>query len=95
MTKGTVVQILREVKRFKEKTGIEIVDTHVHPEDVMGVVYYSEKESGSSRLPKDYLESGILEKFNYNKFEKIGSKVVYSFPPLAGRLFRLAKLAFA
>lgn len=81
MTKGTVVQILREVKRFKEKTGIEIVDTHVHPEDVMGVVYYSEKESGSSRLPKDYLESGILEKFNYNKFEKIGSKVAFKIFP--------------
>ena len=81
MTKGTIIQILSEVKKFKEKTGIEIVDTHVHPGDVMGVVHYLETKFSDNHLSKDYLESGILEKFNYSKFEKFGSRIVFKIFP--------------
>jgi len=81
MTKEAVIEILGKLQVLKKKTGIEIVDTHVHPGDVMGVVHYSEKESESNHLLKDYLESGILEKFNYNKFEKFGSRIVFKIFP--------------
>ena len=81
MTKEAVIKILGKLQVLKKKTGIEIVDTHVHPGDVMGVVHYLETKFGNHHLSMDYLEPGILEKFNYSKFEKFGSRIAFKIFP--------------
>ena len=79
MTKQAVVNILTEVRKLKEKSGLTIVDSHIHPLDVMGVVHYSETRSDCP--DQDYLQPGILEKFNYNKIEKLGSRAYFKLHP--------------
>src|SRR3989344_1277369 len=79
MTKQAVVNILTEVRKLKEKSGLTIVDSHIHPLDVMWVVHYSETRSDCP--DQDYLQPGILEKFNYNKIEKLGSRAYFKLHP--------------
>ena len=79
MTKQAVVNILTEVRKLKEKSSLTVVDSHIHPLDVMGVVHYSETRSNCP--DQDYLQSGILEKFNYNKIEKLGSRAYFKLYP--------------
>ena len=77
MTKNTVVEILTKLKKFKEETGLKIVDSHVHPLDVMGIV--PAEEMTEECRHEDYLKPGILERFNYGKFEKISSRIYFKF----------------
>ncbi len=79
MTKRKVIKILNEISIFKKDFDLKIVDSHVHPLDVMGIVHYSEVNHACP--DGDYLKSGILEFFNYNKIEKIGSKLYFKFFP--------------
>lgn len=77
MTKKKLLDILEQIKKFKDRTKIKIVDFHVHPHDVMGVVHYSETGIGGNSI--DFLKPGSLELLEYGAVEKIGSKIYFSF----------------
>lgn len=82
MNKTTASEILEKIKILKKKVSFPVVDTHVHPFDVMGVVHYSEQVlTPKEHVKKDYLKPGILESFNYSKFEKVGSRAVFKLFP--------------
>lgn len=79
MTKEKVVAILSEISELKKNTGLRIIDTHVHPLDVMGAVHYTNIKNEYSK--QDYSTPGILEKFNYGKTAQIGSKLFCKLMP--------------
>jgi hypothetical protein len=87
MRKHQVIEILKDVKRIKRGIGFDVVDSHIHPLDVMGVVHYDEI-IGECRH-EDYLKPGILELFDYSKVEKIGSRLyVQLFPKSVDSIIR-------
>lgn len=80
MNKQKVVSIISKIAEIKKNTGLQIIDTHVHPLDVMGVVNYTDTKN-EYNIKKDYLAPGILEKLNYGKIATIGSKLSLKFYP--------------
>lgn len=80
MNKQKVVSILSKISEIKKNTGLQIIDTHVHSLDVMGVVHYADIKN-EYNTKKDYLTPGILEKLNYGKIATIGSKLSLKFSP--------------
>ena len=79
MTKENVVAVLKSLRDRKKGGNLKIVDTHVHPLDVMGVVHHGETKH---RCPEtDYLSPGPLEIFNYSKIEKLGSRIYFKLFP--------------
>lgn len=79
MFKFKIKEILNKVEACKKDFGFDIVDTHIHPYDVMGVVHYSDKFI--KHESEDYLSPGILEILNYGSLEKIGSKLYFDLFP--------------
>lgn len=79
MNKQKVVSILSKISELKKNTGLRIIDTHVHPLDVMGVVHYTDVKNEYAKA--DYLVPGVLEKFNYGKIAQVGSKLFYKLLP--------------
>ena len=79
MNKQKIISILSKITELKKNTGLKIIDTHIHPLDVMGVVHYKNVKNEYTKA--DYLTPGILEKFNYDRVAKIGSKLFFDFFP--------------
>ncbi|MFA5830988.1 MAG: amidohydrolase family protein [Candidatus Paceibacterota bacterium] len=79
MNKTHLLKVLTEIRKFKAQTGIEIVDTHIHPYDVMGVVHYS--DISGNKTHKDYLEPNLLEYFGYGQTAIVGTKAYCKFLP--------------
>lgn len=79
MRKRRVIKILSEINSLKKAYGFSVVDTHIHPIDVMGVVHQSEIVDECQH--SDYLKPGILEYFSYSKFEKICSRLSFKLLP--------------
>jgi predicted TIM-barrel fold metal-dependent hydrolase len=77
MVERNVIQIINKVNELKKQLHFEIIDSHVHPYDVMGVVHYSETIQ-SSHI-NNYLRPGLLELFNYGRIEKLGSQIYFKF----------------
>ena len=76
MRKEKIIKILDEIKDFKERTGAKIIDTHIHPHDVMGIVHHSELKN--LNIKKDFLKPGPLEILEYGGIEKVGSSIFFS-----------------
>ena len=82
MTQSSVKEILGKIATLKNQSSLQIIDSHIHSHDVMGVVHYSHMAKGEVGLEqKDYLRPGILEYFNYNKLEKLGSRIAFRLFP--------------
>jgi predicted TIM-barrel fold metal-dependent hydrolase len=79
MNKAHLLKVLTEIRKFKTQTGIEIVDTHIHSYDVMGIVHYS--DIGGNKTHKDYLEPNLLEYFGYGRTAIVGTKIYCKFLP--------------
>lgn len=79
MTRDNIKRILGVISNLKKRNGIEIVDTHVHPYDVMGAVHYEDVKKSYKEI--DYFKSGILEKLKYGRIEKIGSRAFFKLFP--------------
>ena len=79
MNKQRVISILSKISEIKKNTGLRVIDTHVHPLDVMGVVHYTDIKNEYAKM--DYLIPSILEKFNYGETAKIGSRAFFKFFP--------------
>jgi len=60
MTKKEVLSIISKIAEIKKHVGFKIIDTHVHPLDVMGVAHYSDTKKGSKK--SNFFEPDILEK---------------------------------
>ena len=71
-------KIISYVQSLKEKTGLVITDTHIHPFDVMGIVHYHAykldevnnllyKTISSDDRSEKYFVPGILETFRYGR----------------------------
>lgn len=79
MNKQKVISIFSKISEIKKNIGLQIIDAHVHPLDVMGVVHYSDVKNELEK--SDYLSPGILEKLNYGKTAQIGSRLYTEFNP--------------
>lgn len=80
MTRATLVEILKKVKTIKARTQCRIIDTHVHPGDVMGVVHYQEPNIVPT-AKKDFLQPGPMEFLNYGSIEKLGTALFFRIAP--------------
>lgn len=59
---------LEKIKELKKNTQLEIVDTHIHPQDVMGVVHYSEYENAKNIASRiDYDKPGLMETLHFGR----------------------------
>ncbi|MBN1654978.1 MAG: amidohydrolase family protein [Deltaproteobacteria bacterium] len=79
MNRKRVISILSEIKEIKIATGLKIIDTHVHPLDVMGVIHFAEVDN--ALVQADCLSPGILERLNYGTVAKLLSKLAESLFP--------------
>jgi len=81
--KNKLEETIRYVKDLKRDYGIEVIDTHTHPMDVMGTVHPSEyfnlheKRNDDVKKPKE----GILELLQYGTLVSIISPLYYKFFP--------------
>src|SRR3989344_7365072 len=68
--------------KLKERFNFKVVDSHIHPCDVMGVVHFDDMHD-NRLMPagRAYLNGGVLEKLGYGKLEKIGSRLAFSIAP--------------
>lgn len=72
------------IKKLKMEKGFEVVDAHVHPVDVMGVISHDEcctDGSVSTIVEKDYFTKGLLEFFEYGKIIILFSPLYYKIIP--------------
>lgn len=80
MTPEKIKTILDTIRSLKEKEGLRIYDTHVHPYDVMGVLHYKKYHSADSGRSIDISDKfGILEFFKFGKIVNIVSPFYYKF----------------
>lgn len=79
MVRDYVKRVLEEVAAIKSRYNLKIVDSHVHPYDVMGAIHSESVHDGC--VDTDYLAPGLLEQFKYSKLEKALSKIVFKFSP--------------
>ncbi len=69
MKQERILEILKDIKKIKKELGFEIIDSHVHPYDVLGVAD-NKKEVKKSFKNEDFLKPSILEFLEYNKVER-------------------------
>lgn len=87
MTRDYVKIILEDVMAIKLRHNFKIVDSHVHPYDVMGTMHHESVQDGC--VDVDYLKPGILEQFKYGKLEKVLSKMFFKlFPKQVDRMIK-------
>lgn len=79
MNEKKVISIISKISEVKKSMGLEIIDSHIHPLDVMGVAHYEDITQEYKK--NNYLKPGILEKLNFGKTEKIGSKLFFNLFP--------------
>lgn len=77
--RSRVKKALEKIEELKKQQGFMVTDIHVHPLDVMGVIFPSEYDS---RRPDDltgtdYTKMGILEFFKYGVIVSIFSPIYY------------------
>jgi len=78
---------LLNIQNLKKDFGLEIIDTHIHPTDVMGVVHFDEIVDECRH--ENYSKPGILERFKYGPIEKIGSRIFFKlFPSQVDKIIR-------
>lgn len=72
------------IKKLKKEKSFQVIDVHVHPVDVMGVVHSSEYKvscCGSTPAEKKFYSKGILEVFKYGKIINLFSPLYYKIIP--------------
>lgn len=80
MTPEKIKTILDAIRNLKEKEGLRIYDTHVHPYDVMGVLHYKKYHNADTKRNIDINDKfGILEFFKFGKIVNIVSPFYYKF----------------
>lgn len=77
--KSDVAKSLQAVKDLKQKLSFEIVDSHFHPIDVMGVAPHA--CAHDDEMGVHPLSAGILEIFKYDRIAKIGTSIVSQIAP--------------
>lgn len=63
------------LKELKERNDLKIVDTHIHPLDVMGIVHYT--ETLEEEYPQFVFKLGLLGKMNFNRVSNYISKKAF------------------
>lgn len=62
------LDFIQHIQRIKKDYNLEIIDSHVHPFDVMGVVHHSENKSKINDLKTDdFLIPGMMEKMHFGR----------------------------
>ena len=79
MNRGEIEKTLRDISKIKKETEMEILDSHVHPYDVLGVV--GKDTIKKSFEDEDFLKPGIVERLEYNKIERLGLTLAFIFFP--------------
>lgn len=72
------------IKKLKKEKLFQIIDVHVHPVDVMGVVHPSDYKvdcCGAISVGKNYYAKGVLEVFKYGKIINLFSPLYYKIAP--------------
>ena len=70
--------------------GLKVVDSHVHPYDVMGIVHYN--HVSNKYVDRDYARPGILESLGYGKFAKVGQRLFFNLFP--GEVEKIIKTTY-
>lgn len=82
MNKISLIENLEWLSKLKQQEGFSIIDTHVHPIDVMGTENNPNINNEKSITKKqDYLKPGLLEIFNYGKIAVIGTDITLKILP--------------
>lgn len=90
-----IIAGIEYIKKLKKDKLFKIIDAHVHPIDVMGVVHPSDYMIDCCNVAnpkKYYYTKGILELFRYGKIINYFSPLYYKFAPHS--VHRIIKEAF-
>lgn len=71
---------LSKIKQIKEDYKIKIIDSHVHPFDVMGMMKDFPAEGGNSKK-MDFLSGGMMEQMRFGSLANYLSKLSFKFLP--------------
>lgn len=64
---------------LKKSHGLKIIDTHIHPLDVMGVVHFIDyKKEGDIREAANYFKPGLMEKLKFGRLANFLSNNLFN-----------------
>jgi predicted TIM-barrel fold metal-dependent hydrolase len=83
--KARLLTTLKEIAQAKKDEGFQIIDTHVHPLDVMGIVHHTETQKNYKKT--NFTRPTIMERLRYGRIEKIGTGIFFKlFPRVVGKI---------
>lgn len=76
-------EIISYITRLKKEFELKIIDIHVHPLDVMGILHPDEYSKDKEILKRSYLNPSSMEKMKFGKLSNILSGLAYKYFPRA------------